>query len=69
MLKYGTSHNHPQPPKTIQNHSQISKKPATTNHNHPQPPKKPHPTHNHPQPAKSYLKKPKFATNSYVTAL
>ena len=56
ILKYATTHSHPQPPKTIRNHSQSS---ATThNHpNHPQPSttiqdfsKRPTATHNHPQP-------------------
>ena len=39
LLKYATTHNHPQPPKIIHNHPQ----PSTTTHNHPK---------NHPQPPK-----------------
>ena len=60
ILKYATTHNHPQQSTTTQK----------TIHNHPQPPKKPPTTTlNHPQPPKSYPKKPKLVTYSYFTAL
>ena len=56
MLKYATTHNHPQSSTTICNHPQPSTaihsipQPRTIIHNHPQLPKKPPTiTYNHPQ--------------------
>ena len=81
ILKYATSHNHPQPATTIHNHPQ----PSTITHNHPQPattiqnqpqssttihnhPNQPQPgttIHNQPQPSTATQKLPKKATTCY----
>ena len=53
IVKYATTHNHPQSPTAIRNHPQ----PSTTTHNDPQLPIN---IHNHLQPSKNYTKKPKL---------
>ena len=49
LTTYATTHNHPQPPTTIHNHSQT----FTTTHNNP---KLPTTIHNHPHPPKNHPK-------------
>ena len=64
ILKYATTHNHPQPPTTIHNHPQ----PPTTIHNHPQTPtpnpKLPTTIHNHPQPPIAIQNSPEITQES-----
>ena len=67
ILKYATTHNHPQPPSTTHSHPQPSTttlnhpQPSTTIHNHPQPPTAIH-NHpeNHPQPLTTINDHPKI---------
>ena len=69
ILKYATTHNHPQPSTTTHNNPQLS----TTTQNHPKQPQPSATTHkhpqlftttrNHPEPPKNYPKKPKLVTN------
>ena len=77
ILKYATTHNHPQQPTTIHNHPQSSTttrnhpQPPTTIHNHPQPPKKPSTTtqktnNNYPQPYTTTQKLPQKAKTCHI---
>ena len=70
ILKYATTHNHLKPLTTMYNHPKNNLQQPKIIDNHPQPQEKLCTTsHNHPQSPKSYPKKPKLVTSSYVTAL